>query len=209
MSLGTYPEVSLLDARKLRDEARAMVAKGVNPRVHRKQKRGAANLAGENSFKAVYELWFAHRALSLKQGRQCTTSTLPRIFDNDVLPFLGNRSIYEIKRFDLLEVIGRIEKRKALSVAEKVRTWLRQLFRCALVIAPDLEQSPASDLDVVAVPLPPVNHNPFLRMAELPKMLQPAQIPGAITHSARFEVVALDWRTCRRVTSRNAVPRRR
>ncbi|TQF87692.1 integrase, partial [Pseudomonas aeruginosa] len=59
-----------------------------------------------------------------------------------------------------------------LSVAEKVRTWFNQLFRYALVIVPGLEQNPASDLDVVALPLPPVNHNPFLRMAELPKLLQ-------------------------------------
>lgn len=172
MSFGTYPEVSLLEARALRDEARALVAKGINPRTHRKQKRAAAKLAGENTFEAVYKQWFAHRELSLKKGRQCTSSTLPRIFDKDVLPFLGRRSIYEIKRPDLLEVIARIERRKALSVAEKVRTWFNQMFRYALVILPDLEHNPASDLDVVAVPLPPVNHNPFLRIPDLPKMLQ-------------------------------------
>ncbi|MNM87316.1 putative prophage CPS-53 integrase [compost metagenome] len=49
---------------------------------------------------------------------------------------------------------------------------MNQLFRYALVIVPGLEQNPASDLDVVAVPLPPVNHNPFLRMEDLPKLLQ-------------------------------------
>lgn len=42
MSLGTYSEVSLLDAQKLRDEVRALVAEGVNTRVHRKQKRVAS-----------------------------------------------------------------------------------------------------------------------------------------------------------------------
>lgn len=172
MSFGTYPEVSLLEARALRDAARALVAKGINPRIHRKQKRAAAKFAGEHTFEAAYKQWFAHRALSLKKGRQCTSSTLPRIFDKDVLPLLGKRSIYEIKRHDLLEVIARIERRKALSVAEKVRTWFNQMFRYALVIVPDLEHNPASDLDVVAVPLPPVNHNPFLRMPDLPKLLQ-------------------------------------
>ncbi|MCY1399931.1 Prophage CP4-57 integrase [compost metagenome] len=172
MSFGTYPEVSLLEARALRDEARALVAKGINPRAHRKQKRAAVKLAGEHTFEVIYRKWFAHRALSLKKGRQTTHSILPRIFDKDVLPYLGKRSIYEIKRSDLLDVIAKIEKRKALSVAEKVRTWLNQLFRYALVIVPGLEQNPASDLDVVAVPLPPVNHNPFLRMEDLPKLLQ-------------------------------------
>ncbi|RUF23440.1 DUF4102 domain-containing protein [Pseudomonas aeruginosa] len=172
MSLGNYPEVSLREARTLRDEARALVAKDINPHRHRKQKRAAAKLAGEHTFDAIYKKWLAHRELSLKKGRQTTLSILPRVFAKDVLPVLGKRSIYDIKRPDLLEVIAKIEKRKALSVAEKVRTWFNQLFRYALVIVPDLEQNPASDLDVVALPLPPVNHNPFLRMADLPKLLQ-------------------------------------
>ena len=172
ISLGTYPEVTLREARSLRDEARALLAKGTNPRVHRKQKRTAVRLADENTFEAVYRKWLKHRGLSLKEGRQTTLSILPRIFDKDVLPALGKRSVYEIKRPDLLEVIAKIEKRRALSVAEKVRTWFNQLFRYALVIVPGLEQNPASDLDVVALPLPPVNHNPFLRMAELSKLLQ-------------------------------------
>ena len=172
MSLGTYPEVSLREARALRDEARDLVAKDINPRLHRKQKRAAVKLAGENTFEAIYKKWLAHRELGLKKGRQTTLSILPRVFAKDVLPLLGKRSIYDIKRPDLLEVIARIERRKALSVAEKVRTWFNQMFRYALVVVPGLEQNPASDLDVVALPLPPVNHNPFLRMAELPKLLQ-------------------------------------
>lgn len=172
MSLGTYPEVSLREARALRDEARALVAKDINPRLHRKQKRAAVKLAGENTFEAIYKKWLAHRELGLKKGRQTTLSILPRVFAKDVLSLLGKRSIYDIKRPDLLEVIARIERRKALSVAEKVRTWFNQMFRYALVVVPGLEQNPASDLDVVALPLPPVNHNPFLRMAELPKLLQ-------------------------------------
>ncbi|MCC6194772.1 MAG: integrase arm-type DNA-binding domain-containing protein, partial [Burkholderiales bacterium] len=172
MSLGTYPEVSLREARALRDEARALVAKDINPRIHRKQKRAAVKLAGENTFEAIYKKWLAHRELGLKKGRQTTLSILPRVFAKDVLPLLGKRSIYDIKRPDLLEVIARIERRKALSVAEKVRTWFNQMFRYALVVVPGLEQNSASDLDVVALPLPPVNHNPFLRMAELPKLLQ-------------------------------------
>lgn len=41
MSLGTYPEVGLREARGLRDEARALLAKGLNPHVERKRKRAA------------------------------------------------------------------------------------------------------------------------------------------------------------------------
>lgn len=172
MSLGTYPEVSLRDARTLRDDARALVAKGINPHAHRKQKRSTVRLGDENTFNLVYQKWFSHHEVGLKEGKNTSRSLIPRIFGNDVLPKLGKRSIYDIRRSDLLEVVGKIEQREALSVAEKVRSWLGQMFRYALVIIPDLEQNPASDLNVVAIPLPPVNHNPFLRMPELPTLLQ-------------------------------------
>lgn len=172
MSLGTFPEVSLREARSLRDEARALVAKGVNPRAHRKQKRAAVKLADENTFDQVFNRWHAHRSLFLKKGRQTSLSQVERIFGNDVLPKLKHRSIYDIKRQDLLDVVGAIERRKALSVAKKVRCWFNQMFRYALVQVPGLEVNPASDLDVVALPAPPVRHQPFLRMSELPECMQ-------------------------------------
>ena len=54
MSFGTYPALSLKDARALRDEARSLLAKGVNPHSERKRKRHAIVLAGEHTFMAVY-----------------------------------------------------------------------------------------------------------------------------------------------------------
>ena len=53
-----------------------------------------------------------------------------------------------------------------------MRGWLRQLFRYALVTVPGLEYNYATDLDVVAVPPRPARHHPFLRMDELPELLQ-------------------------------------
>lgn len=77
------------------------------------------------------------------------------MFKKDVIPPLGRLAVHEITRHHLLEVVGRIEKRGSLSVAEKVRTWFRQLFGYAMVIVPNMENNPARDLHVVAVPLPP------------------------------------------------------
>lgn len=171
MSLGTYPEVSLRDARALRDEARALLAKGINPKIDRKQKFRAACFASEYSFKVVYLQWLAHRKLELKEGRQSTLSQIQRIFDKDVLPVLSTMSIFDIRRPDLLGVLARIEQRRAFTTAEKVRTWFKQLFRFAMVKIEGLESNPASDLDVVAVPKPPVANNPFLRLPELPDLL--------------------------------------
>ncbi|MBT2298234.1 tyrosine-type recombinase/integrase [Pseudomonas fluorescens] len=171
MSLGSYPQISLKEARARRDGARALVAQGINPYEYRKQQRRAVRFAAEHTFEAVFNQWVEFRRLSLKEGRQSTLSQILRIFNKDVLPTLGGRSIYDINRHDLLDLLSRIEQRKALTTAEKCRTWFNQLFRYALVKIEGLEHNPASDLDVVALPKPPVTHNPFLRMDELPALM--------------------------------------
>ena len=53
ISLGVYPAITLRDARTRRDEARNLVAKGIDPRVHRRQERAAAAAATANTFEAV------------------------------------------------------------------------------------------------------------------------------------------------------------
>ncbi|MBF8767897.1 IS66 family transposase [Pseudomonas putida] len=85
ISLGGYPEVSLREARALRDEARALLAKGINPHTGRKQKRRAARLASENTFGAVFLLWYEHRKQELGEigedrgKRKPLSADLPRI----------------------------------------------------------------------------------------------------------------------------------
>lgn len=171
MSLGSYPQIGLKEARARRDEARALVAQGINPYEYRKQQRRAVRTAAEHTFEAVFNQWVEFRRLSLKEGRQSTLSQILRIFNKDILPSLGGRSVYDINRHDLLDLLSKIEQRKALTTAEKCRTWFNQLFRYALVKVEGLEHNPASDLDVVALPKAPVAHNPFLRMDELPALL--------------------------------------
>ena len=60
ISLGNYPEIGLREARTLRDEARALLAKGINPHTDRKQKRHAVKLAADYTVGADPNL--SHRA---------------------------------------------------------------------------------------------------------------------------------------------------
>ena len=120
----------------------------------------------------VFNAWIKHHGQEIKTGKDSPHSAILRVFGKDVLPFLGKRAIHEIRRHDLLEVIGKIKRRKALTVARMVRSWLNRIYRFALVKVPGLEYNYASDLDVVAVPQNPVRHHPFLRLAELPELLR-------------------------------------
>jgi len=170
IALGAYPEMSLKAAREQRDDLRAHVARGVDPRIHRLQSKVATLAAPTQTLAAVFKVWRDFKALSLKTGRQSTLSQIDRIFAKDVLPRLGHFDIFEVENTHLLEVLRRIEQRKAFSMAEKVRTWLNQMFRYEMV-EKGLRHNPASDLDIVVAPKPPLAHNPFLRMEELPTFL--------------------------------------
>ncbi|ASN83977.1 tyrosine-type recombinase/integrase [Pectobacterium versatile] len=81
MSLGSYPEVGLREARTLRDQVRALLAKGINPKLDRKYKRQFVRLADEHTFKAVFLQWLEYRKLELKEGRNSTLSQILRIFE--------------------------------------------------------------------------------------------------------------------------------
>ncbi|MCS3419366.1 hypothetical protein M2399_003716 [Pseudomonas sp. BIGb0450] len=54
ISLGIYPEISLRDARALRDVARALAARGIDPRTCRRRERNAVRLSTENTFEAIF-----------------------------------------------------------------------------------------------------------------------------------------------------------
>lgn len=170
ISLGPYPELGLKEARDLRDGVLTLVAEGTDPRVHRREQRQAAIEATENSFASVFRQWRNFKALRLKTGRQSTLSQIDRIFPKDVLPWIGTFSIFKVTRTDLVQVLRRVERRGALSTAEKIRTWLDQLFRYAMVEV-NFDTNPAGELDMVAVPQPPATHNPYLTMGEMPAFL--------------------------------------
>lgn len=78
-----------------------MLAKGINPHSERKRKRHAIVLAGEYTFKAVYEQWLDHRRLSLETGRQTSLEQIARVFKKDVFPALRHLTIYDICGFPL------------------------------------------------------------------------------------------------------------
>lgn len=170
ISLGTYPEISLREARGIRDESRAMVAKGIDPRAQRRQERRGAADQVASTFEAVANRWHDFKSPRLTDGRKGSAAQSRRYLDKDLIPALGKIPMAEITRADVLSAVRRVEKRGALNVAEKCRTWLNQIFRYAIAEGV-VEVNPASDLDIVAAPQPPVKHNPILREDGLPTFL--------------------------------------
>ncbi|AVJ20955.1 MULTISPECIES: integrase arm-type DNA-binding domain-containing protein [Pseudomonas] len=170
-SLGTYPEITLKEARELRDQARALVAKGIDPRIERRQSKAKAADRQENTFEAVANRWHAFKLPRWSKSIRGAAVQSRFYLEKDLIPELGKYPLDQINRADVLRAMRRVERRGALNSARKCRSWLNEIFRYGM--AEDLiDINPASDLDIVAVPEPPVQHNPYLKQHELKVFLR-------------------------------------
>lgn len=124
LSFGVYPEVGLKEARDKRYEARKQLSAGIDPGMARKAEKAAQG--GSESFEAVAREWHAKNAHSW--GASHGDRILRRL-EVDIFPWLGKRPIAEIKPYEVLEVVQRVEKRGALETAHRALQNCGQVFR--------------------------------------------------------------------------------
>ncbi|MGQ0622507.1 MAG: tyrosine-type recombinase/integrase [Panacagrimonas sp.] len=142
LSVGTYPEVSLKLARERRDEARRLLAQGIDPSEHRKAAKAAGDETSENTFKAVALEWLLKFSPNWSTGHG---ERIKRRLEVDVFPWIGTRPAGEITAPQLLAVARRIESRGALETAHRVLQNCGQVFRYAVATG-RAERDPSSDL---------------------------------------------------------------
>jgi integrase len=129
MSFGTYPEVSLLQARSKRDEARALVADDKDPSEARKQKKADEKLNSENTFQAVADAWHSlHNRNKSERHKQ----RIRRWLDVYLFPSLGAKPISKITAPMVLEATTILQKQGKLETAHRVIQVAGQVFRYAI-----------------------------------------------------------------------------
>ena len=163
LSLGTYPEISLSDARKRRDDARKLIANGIDPSDDRKavkaakvatakaQALEAAGLPGQNTFEHLAREWLK-TVHEVKVSEGHAERTRIRL-EQDVFPWLGRRPIAEIESPDLLECLRRIEARGAIETAHRVKDSCGQVFRFGIASGA-CTRDPAASLKDALRPVP-------------------------------------------------------
>ena len=163
LSLGVYPDVSLKDARERRDEARKLLANGIDPSENRKARKTALLEQGANSFELVAREWFAK--YSLHWSAKHASRIISRL-ERDIFPWIGGKSIAEFSPPDLLEVIRRIEERGALETAHRAMSNCGQVLRYAVATG-RAERDISSDLRGA---LPPVKPRHFASVTDPEKV---------------------------------------
>ncbi len=130
LSLGTYPDVSLKDARTRRDESRKLLADGIDPGANRKAIKASRQDSAANSFEIVAREWYAKNAPDWARSHG---DKIIRLMERDMFPWIGGRPIADINAPELLTVLKRIEKRGAVETAHRALSNCGQVFRFAIV----------------------------------------------------------------------------
>ncbi|WP_342320535.1 tyrosine-type recombinase/integrase [Burkholderia pseudomallei] len=159
LALGVYPEVSGKEARLRRDEARRLLANGIDPGIERKVQKAATVERAANSFEAVAREWFARQSPGWAKSH--ADKIIARL-EKDVFPWLGGRAIAEIKAPEVLAVLRRVEARGALDTSHRVHQNCGQVFRYAVATG-RAERDVSADLRGA---LPPARHTHFASVTE-------------------------------------------
>lgn len=148
LAIGVYPAVTLADARQRREDAKKLLANGVDPGEVRKAQKVALVADTENGFEVIAREW--HSKFSGSWSPSHAETTLRRL-ELDVFPVVGSKLIGEVKAPELLAMLRRIESRGALETAHRVRTICGQIFRYAVATG-RAERDPAADLKGALAP---------------------------------------------------------
>lgn len=145
LALGTYPDVPLRSARAARDDARRLIAAGVDPSEQRK----AEKLALTDTFEAVAREWLA---LQTKKFAPATLEKAQWIFEDLLFPSFGSRPVREITAPELLAALRLLESRGKHETAHRMKQRAGQIFRYAIATG-RADRDPSADLRGALAPI--------------------------------------------------------
>lgn len=129
LAIGIYPDISLQQARELHQQARSLLAQGVDPSQNKQDARAAKRAKTEHTFEVIAREWHTKDAGKWSNGH--SVQILTRL-ERDVFPCIGNAPITEITIPTILKCLRAIQDRGAVDTAHRVKTDIGQVFRYAV-----------------------------------------------------------------------------
>jgi integrase len=167
LAVGVYPEITLADARRIRDDAKKLVNAGGDPSQNKKQVKLARQGDASNTFEQIAREWYARR---YDRWSDSYRTEMLKTFEADVFPVIGHRPISEIKPLELMAVLTKLEKRGATEKMRKVRQRCGEVWKYAIITG-RAEYNPAPDLASAMTPHKRENY-PHLIASEMPEFLR-------------------------------------
>jgi len=132
LSFGTYPETGLARAREKRQEAKALLADGIDPMAKAQADREAAAAQNEHTFALIAaELIDKQR----REGKAETTLNKKQWLIDMANKDFGNMPIREIRPALILETLRKVEALGNYESANRLRSTIGQICRYAVATA--------------------------------------------------------------------------
>lgn len=129
LSIGEYPAVSLKMARERREEAKKLLAQGIDPGEHKKQAKLAKLVEMQNSFENIAREW--HET----QTADCTKANRARklqTLDRYCFPVFGKKAIDKVEAVDVLPILKSLEEENRIDMAHRVKEYMSMVMRYAV-----------------------------------------------------------------------------
>jgi len=141
LSMGTYPDTTLKQARDKRDNARSKLSDGIDPGENRKAVKSSRAESVSNSFEIIAREWGSKNIDTWPEKNNRSK----RMLERNIFPWLGSKPITDILPMDILTCLRRVEDRGTIETAHRILQICGQVFRYAVAtgridrdITPDL-----------------------------------------------------------------------
>lgn len=166
LALGAYPHVSLSQARKKKDDARALLAEGIDPLIEKKKREQLAHTDSQDTFEAVAREWYENR--QTRWSEKYAKNVISRL-EADVFPQLGIYPISQIEAPMILSTVRLIEKRNARELAKRQLQKCGEIFQYAIATG-RIKRDPTYGLSKALEPAIK-NHYKAISIEEFPEFL--------------------------------------
>jgi integrase len=190
LTFGTYPELSLLDARTKRLETRKLLATGKDPLAEKKEVKRIAIQNAKNTFKEIAKEW--HELNKDNWSARHGIKILHRL-EQHVFPVIGHKPIKEIDALDVLDNIIRvIEKNGHTEMSHRILNYCSAIFRLAL-LTKRVTYNPLADMRGILKPHK-TKHYPTIKISGLPAFMQKLEAYNApILHKLAIKMLLLTF----------------
>ncbi|OOF53529.1 integrase arm-type DNA-binding domain-containing protein [Rodentibacter trehalosifermentans] len=166
-SLGSYPIVTIAEARSYHDEYRTLLAKGIDPQEYLKEQEQAKSKQNENSFLNVALLWKEKRS---KEIEPLTMAKNWARLEKYIFPEIGHYPINEITSPRLIKAVKPLNEKGFNDTLHRLLNLANQILNYAVTLGliPFNSCIKASD----AYHKEPQKNHPAIKPEQLPKLLK-------------------------------------
>ncbi|MBS3667095.1 tyrosine-type recombinase/integrase [Vreelandella boliviensis] len=166
VSLGSYPDVSLAEAREKRTDIRRQLAQDIDPVEQKQSDKRHQQYAAQNTFRVIAMEWHAAMVPRWKESSKRANDS-KRVLEIYVFPKVGDRAIESILPLEWLEILRTLEEAGKFEQRRRLHAFCRDIYRFAIITG-RASYNPLTDLNTALKPYKRGSF-PHISQSELPQ----------------------------------------